>query len=80
MKHPPPDGPRDPLKAEYANYFQIGHNQIELVIDFGYGYDEQESLLHTRIITSPLYAKVLLGLLRESIEQYEALYGSIDRH
>jgi hypothetical protein len=80
MKHPPDEGPRDRLKAEYANYFQIGHNQIELVIDFGYGYDEQQAQLHTRIITSPLYAKVLLGLLRESIEQYEATYGSIDPH
>lgn len=80
MKHPPDQSPRHPLKAEYANLFQIGHNQIEMVIDFGYGYDEQQALLHTRIIMSPLYAKVLLGLLRESLEEYEATYGSIDPH
>ena len=77
MKQPPdPGGPSTP-KVEYANYFQIGHNGVEVVLDFGYGYDEEHSSLHTRIVTTPRYAKALLQLLHESLERYEQAFGSI---
>jgi hypothetical protein len=32
--HEPPEG-------RYANYFQIGHNAFEFIIDFGQGYEGQ---------------------------------------
>ena len=73
----PPPGPRErssPL-VQYANYFEIGHNAVEVVLDFGYGYDEQHATLHTRIVTPPAYAKALLALLQESLARYEAAYG-----
>jgi len=62
----------NPLEGKYVNYFEVGHNAFEFILDFGqfYGEDE-EPQLHTRIITSPAYAKVFLETLRESIEQYE---------
>lgn len=77
MKQPPdPGGPPTP-KVEYANYFQVGHNGVEVVLDFGYGYDEEHATLHTRIVTTPRYAKALLELLRESLGRYEQAFGPI---
>jgi hypothetical protein len=64
------------LEGKYANYFQIGQNAIELVIEFGQLYaDETVPLLHTRIVTSPSYAKKLLKLLTEALAEHEIQYG-----
>ena len=61
-----------PGEGRYANYFRVGHNAFEFILDFGQFYSEdQEANLHTRIVTSPVYAKALLDTLRESIEQNE---------
>ncbi|HEY1758755.1 MAG TPA: DUF3467 domain-containing protein [Bryobacteraceae bacterium] len=68
----------DKLEAKYANYFQIGQNAAEFVIQFGQFYsDEAEPLLHTRIITSPAYAKTLISLLQEAMEKHEAQFGPV---
>ena len=75
-----PDQIRRPekLEARYANYFQIGHNAIELLVEFGQSYtDDPEPLLHTRILTNPAYAKKLLILLQESMQEYEAEFGAV---
>ncbi len=66
------------LEGQYANYFKVGHNAYEFVIDFGQYYPENDQAeLCTRIITNPKYAKALLEILRESIEQYEQSFGAI---
>ena len=66
------------LEGQYANYFKVGHNACEFVIDFGQYYPEnEEAELYTRIITSPAYAKSLLKTLRESIERYEKSFKAI---
>jgi hypothetical protein len=66
--------------GRYANYFKVGHNAFEFLFDFGQNYAEAgPALLHTRIITTPVYAKSLLALLQESIDQYEQLFGTIPR-
>jgi hypothetical protein len=62
----------DKLEGRYANYFKVGHNEFEFVIDFGQYYPgTEEAELYTRIITGPAYAKVLLRTLQKSIKQYE---------
>jgi hypothetical protein len=33
--------------------------------------------MHTRMVASPLYAKELLQVLKDSIEQYEQKFGEI---
>ena len=74
------EGGREPDKLEgrYANYFKIGHNAFEFLLDFGQAYAEtNEERLHTRIITSPNYAKALMETLRKSIDQYERTFGTI---
>ena len=66
------------IEGKYANYFQVGHNAFEFLLDFGQLYsDGQQEKFHTRIITSPPYAKELLKVLGEAIEQYELTFGSI---
>jgi hypothetical protein len=66
------------LSAKYANYFQAGQNSTEFVIDFGQLYsDEAVPFFHTRIVTSPVYAKKLLLLLQESLAQHEADFGPV---
>jgi Protein of unknown function (DUF3467) len=67
----------NPLEGKYANYFEVGYNAFEFILDFGQLYSEgEEPQLHTRIITSPAYAKVLLETLRESVDQYDRAYGT----
>jgi hypothetical protein len=69
---------KDSLEGKYANNFRVGHNAFEFLIDFGQVYEEDNSLcMHTRIITSPNYAKALLKTLMMSINEYESTYGSI---
>lgn len=63
-------------EGHYANYFEIGYNAFEFVLDFGQHYDaEKKPRLHTRIILSPQYAKSLSDLLKQSIEAYEEEFG-----
>ena len=73
---PPQDAGK--IEGRYANYFKIGHNPFEFVLNFGQFYPESEKAeLCTSIVTSPVYAKALLETLRESIEQYEKTLGAI---
>ncbi len=66
------------IEGRYANYFKVGHNAFEFLLDFGQHYSEtEEGELYTRIVTSPCYAKCLLKTLRDSIDQYEKTFGSI---
>jgi len=64
------------IEGKYANYFQIGQNATEFVFEFGQLYsDEAIPLLHTRIVTSPSYAKELLILLETALAEYELHHG-----
>ena len=66
------------LEGRYANYFKVGYNAFEFVLDFGQNYSGNEKAeLYTRIITSPCYAKELLETLRVSIKRYEKSFGTI---
>ena len=65
-------------EGRYANYFKVGHNAFEFVLDAGQFYPESEKAeLYIRIITIPIYAKTLLKTLRESINRYEQTFGVI---
>ncbi len=69
-------------KGSYANYLKIGQNAFEFLLVFGHLYIddvpvEQESLFHTRIITTPVYAKAFLKVLEDCIAQHERNFGVI---
>ena len=66
----------NPPEGRYVNYFKIGYNAFELIIDCGQCYaDNEEPQLHTRIVTSLAYGKALLKTLRESLDEYEKAHG-----
>jgi hypothetical protein len=66
------------LEGRYANYFEVGYNAFEFLLDFGQHYPERgKARPHTRIITTPSYARALLETLKESIEKYEQAFGLI---
>lgn len=66
-----------PLEGRYANFFQVGHNAFEFVFEFGQANMREAVRYHTRIVTSPAYAKQFLKLMHESIEKYEQAFGAI---
>jgi hypothetical protein len=64
--------------GRYANYFTVGHNAFEFLFDFGQLHTKGwPAPVHTRIIMTPVYAKSLLGILQESVDQYEQMFGTI---
>jgi hypothetical protein len=73
----------DPLApALYVNYFEVGHNPFEFLVDLGQyhpGSTEVEGriAIHTRIAFAPPYAKMLSDLLARAIEEHESQHGEI---
>ena len=66
------------IAGQYANYFRIGYNAFEFIVDFGqlYGHGD-DAHFHTRIITSPVYAKDFLKLLKDSIVSFEKSFPNL---
>ena len=74
-KHDTPENPGQ-LEGHYANYFAVGHNALEFLLDFGQDYDEaNRPRVHTRIITSPSYVKDFLKLLTDAVADHEKIHG-----
>lgn len=70
------------LEGQYTNYFEVGHNAFEFLIDFGQMYydgpeGKSESRMHTRIITSPVFAKRLAEVLNRALAEYEQTHGRV---
>lgn len=76
---PPVQKPSEPLEARYTNYFEVGHNAFEFIVDLGqYQPQGQGVRIQTRIVTGPVFAKLLSGMLSQAVEQFELEYGVID--
>jgi len=54
------------LEGRYANYFKVGFNDQEVVIDFGQHHGAEETLMHTRIVICHAYLSGLLKMLDET--------------
>lgn len=68
--------PGVPPKGVYANYFEVGQTAFEFVIDFGQQYRGQTpAACHTRIVTSPTYARALLETLSQAVDDYSKRFG-----
>ncbi len=77
-KRPNESANDEPIEGRYANYFKVGHNSAEFVLDFGQSYGENgEAQIHSRIVMSPVHSKVLWQVLRDSILEYEERFGVI---
>jgi hypothetical protein len=88
MTHPAarPTGPQLPplevpegLEVEYVNLVRIAHSPSELVFDFAHllpgGMPAQ---VRSRIVMSPLGAKLFYRALAENLAKYEAAFGEIN--
>jgi hypothetical protein len=81
-RHPGADAPA----ALYVNYFEMGHNPFEFLIDFGQfrpgmASNEADSdgttVIHSRLAMAPPYAKMLTEMLVRSLRDHETEHGEI---
>jgi Protein of unknown function (DUF3467) len=77
----PPNQPERNLLvplATYSNYFEVGHNAFEFLIDFGQFQPEHGKVsMHSRMVTGPVHAKLITKLLSEAIARFEDEHGEI---
>jgi hypothetical protein len=77
-EHPASDDDHPRLEGRYTNCLNSGFNAFEFVLDFGQCFPGAgEPQWHTRVITSPAYAKALFETMWESLAQYESTHGPI---
>ncbi len=79
----PPTGPvlelPQGLDIIYANLARIAHSPSDLVIDFAHILPgEGTAKIRSRIVMTPLSAKLLVRALTENIARYEAAFGVIN--
>jgi hypothetical protein len=62
----------------YANLARISHSPADIVIDFAHILPgETTANIRSRVVMSPLSAKLLLRALHENLARYEAAFGEI---
>ena len=79
---PKPTGPilelPQGVEPQYVNLARIAHSPSDIVIDFAHLLPgEQRAKIRSRVVMTPLSAKLLLRALTENIARYEAAYGEI---
>ncbi len=82
----PPKAPTGPaleipqgLDSIYANLARIAHSPSDLVIDFAHILPgEATAKVRSRVVMTPLSAKLLVRALTENIARYEAAFGVIN--
>ncbi len=77
-----PAGPKinipEGMDPVYANLARISHSPADIVIDFAHILPGETSAnVRSRVVMSPLSAKLLLRALNENIARYEAAFGEI---
>jgi len=66
------------LETTYANLARIAHSPADFVIDFAHLLpNHKNAKIRTRVVMSPLSAKMLVRALTENIARYEAAFGEI---
>ena len=74
----PTTGGDAPPLAYYANYFEVGHNAFEFLIDAGQIEPGSGRVnFHRRLAIGPAHAKLLSQLLAQSVDQFETEHGTI---
>ena len=80
---PKPGGPilelPDNLEIVYANLARIAHSPADIVLDFAHLLPgEPKALIRSRVVMTPLSAKLLVKALTENIARYETAFGEIN--
>lgn len=64
--------------ARYVNYFEVSHNAVEFLLDFGQYQPEAESVsVHSRMAFGPTHAKLLVTMLSRAMVEFEERYGVV---
>jgi hypothetical protein len=80
---PKPTGPVLELPADlelvYANLARIAHSPADIVLDFAHLLPgEPRAKIRSRVVMTPLSAKLLVRALTENIARYETAFGEIN--
>jgi len=73
----PPLRMPDGLQSKYSNMARISHTPSEIVFDFATMLPGVPPEVVSRVLMSPLAAKMFLKALNENISRYEATFGPI---
>lgn len=81
----PPAGPTpinieipNDLSVSYANFALIMHTPSEIILNFTSVLPGMTSAkINTRIVMTPLHAKMMLNALADNLQKYEAQFGDI---
>ncbi len=66
------------LELNYANFALITHSRSELVFDFAQIMPQMpRAQVKTRVVMTPLNAKLLMKALQGNLEKYEQQFGEI---
>jgi hypothetical protein len=67
------------MEPAYANLARISHSPADIVIDFAHILPGETSAnIRSRVVMTPLSAKLLLRALTENLARYEAAFGEIN--
>lgn len=81
--HKPPQNPPafripDDLEPNYVNLARITHSPAELVLDFARMLPgDSSATVQTRVLMTPLSAKLFYMALAENLARYESAFGEI---
>jgi hypothetical protein len=66
------------LPTSYANFALIMHTPSEIIVNFASIMPGMQSApIHTRIVMTPMHAKLMLSALADNLQKYEAQFGEI---
>jgi hypothetical protein len=66
------------LKPVYVNLVRIGHTPMELTFDFACLLPGQDPTpIQSRLVMSPVGAKLFLRALADNLARYEAAFGEV---
>jgi hypothetical protein len=67
------------LEPIYANFALISHTPSEIVMDLAQMLPNQPKVrVRSRVVMTPLNAKLVLRALQENLAKYEASFGTIN--
>jgi hypothetical protein len=67
------------LETVYANLARIAHSPADIVLDFAHLLPgEARAKIRSRVVMTPLSAKLLVKALAENLARYEAAFGEIN--
>jgi hypothetical protein len=66
------------LEPDYANFVLITHSAAEIIFDFAQVLPRApKGKVQSRIVMTPMHAKLLYNALGQNLSQYESKFGAI---